>query len=114
MQLNVATRCSRTHSRCEGAVPARPGQLPVQGPAAEPAVGQRFHVRLDVAGFHLVAFVIDAFARRIVGWRVSSSMRNDFVQQPDLGSVEGRAENDDHGILLATCARLEKQVKKED
>jgi transposase InsO family protein len=26
-----------------------------------------------------VAFVIDVFARRIVGWRVSSSMRADFV-----------------------------------
>jgi putative transposase len=26
-----------------------------------------------------VAFVIDVFARRIVGWRVSSSMRTDFV-----------------------------------
>lgn len=26
-----------------------------------------------------VAFVIDVFAQRIVGWRVSSSMRTDFV-----------------------------------
>ena len=26
-----------------------------------------------------VAFVIDVFARRIVGWRVSVSMRTDFV-----------------------------------
>ncbi len=26
-----------------------------------------------------MAFVIDVFARRIVGWRVSSSMRTDFV-----------------------------------
>ncbi len=31
------------------------------------------------AGFVFVAFVIDAFARRIVGWRVSRSMRADFV-----------------------------------
>ncbi len=30
-------------------------------------------------GFVYVAFVIDVFARRIVGWRVSSSMRTDFV-----------------------------------
>ena len=29
--------------------------------------------------FVYVAFVIDVFARRIVGWRVSSSMRTDFV-----------------------------------
>jgi putative transposase len=30
-------------------------------------------------GFVLVAFVIDAFARRIVGWRVSASLATDFV-----------------------------------
>jgi len=30
-------------------------------------------------GFVYVAFVIDVFARRIVGWRVSSSARTDFV-----------------------------------
>jgi transposase InsO family protein len=30
-------------------------------------------------GFVYVAVVIDVFARRIVGWRVSSSMRTDFV-----------------------------------
>ena len=31
------------------------------------------------AGFVYVAFVIDVFARRIVGWRVSRSARTDFV-----------------------------------
>ena len=30
-------------------------------------------------GYVYVAFVIDVFARRIVGWRVSSSMHTDFV-----------------------------------
>jgi transposase InsO family protein len=30
-------------------------------------------------GFVCVAFVIDVFARRIVGWRMSASMRTDFV-----------------------------------
>lgn len=30
-------------------------------------------------GFAYVAFVVDVFARRIVGWRVSSSMQTDFV-----------------------------------
>jgi putative transposase len=30
-------------------------------------------------GFVYVAFVIDVFARRIVGWRVSSSLATDFV-----------------------------------
>jgi transposase InsO family protein len=31
------------------------------------------------AGFVYVAFVIDAFSRRIVGWRVSSSLRSDLA-----------------------------------
>ena len=31
------------------------------------------------SGFVYVAFVIDVFARRIVGWRVAASMRTDFV-----------------------------------
>ncbi|GAA0490340.1 IS3 family transposase [Pigmentiphaga daeguensis] len=31
------------------------------------------------AGFVYVAFVIDVFARRIVGWKVSASARTDFV-----------------------------------
>ena len=30
-------------------------------------------------GFVYVAFVIDAFARRIVGWRVSNSLRTDLA-----------------------------------
>jgi putative transposase len=30
-------------------------------------------------GFVYVAFVVDVFARRIVGWRVSSSLATDFV-----------------------------------
>ena len=41
-------------------------------------------------GLVYVAFVIDVFARRIVGWRVSSTMRTDFV----LDALE-----------QATCAR---------
>jgi putative transposase len=31
------------------------------------------------AGFVYVAFVIDVFARRIVGWRVSRSMHTELV-----------------------------------
>ncbi|NIN72778.1 MAG: DDE-type integrase/transposase/recombinase, partial [Gemmatimonadetes bacterium] len=31
------------------------------------------------AGFVYVAFVIDVFARRIVGWRAARSMRTDLV-----------------------------------
>lgn len=36
------------------------------------------------SGFVYVAFVVDVFARRIVGWRVARSMRTDLV----LGALE--------------------------
>ena len=34
------------------------------------------------AGFVYVAFVLDVFAQRIVGWRASTSMRTDLVMTP--------------------------------
>jgi putative transposase len=42
-------------------------------------------------GFVYVAFVIDAFARRIVGWRVSASLRTDFVLDALEQAVYDRA-----------------------
>ena len=50
-------------------------------------------------GFVYVAFVIDVFARRIVGWRASSSLRTDLVLdaleqalhgEGALGQIDGR------------------------
>lgn len=47
-------------------------------------------------GWLYVAFVIDVFARRIVGWRVSSTMRTDFVldalEQALYARQPGRAD----------------------
>jgi transposase InsO family protein len=63
-------------------------QSAVPSGATEPAVGFGFHLCIDLARLTVpqgdflrayVAFVIDVFARRIVGWRVSNSMRTDFV-----------------------------------
>ena len=56
-----------------------PGQPPVQGTAAEPAGVSDFTYVSTWQGFVYVSFVVGVFARRIVGWRVSSSMRTDFV-----------------------------------
>ncbi len=50
-----------------------------KAPTAERAVGVRLHLRRDVAGFVYVAFVIDVYARRIVGWRVSRTAHAGFV-----------------------------------
>ena len=45
-------------------------------------------------GFVYVAFVIDVFARRIVGWRVSSSLRTDFVLDALEQAIYGRCGDD--------------------
>ena len=46
-------------------------------------------------GFVYVAFVVDVFARRIVGWRVSSSMQTDFVLDAlEQALYSRRAERD--------------------
>ncbi len=42
-------------------------------------MGLRLHLRRDWSGFVYVAFVIDAYARRIVGWRVSRTAHTAFV-----------------------------------
>jgi len=43
-------------------------------------------------GFVYVAFVIDAFARRIVGWRVSSSLRSDLALDALEQAIYERSE----------------------
>jgi putative transposase len=50
-------------------------------------------------GFVYVALVIDVFARRIVGWRVSSSLRTDFVLDALDQAIYERC-GDDVGDLI--------------
>jgi transposase InsO family protein len=47
------------------------------------------------AGFVYVAFVIDVFARSIVGWRVSSSLRGDLALDALEQALHARAPADD-------------------
>ena len=65
-------------------------------------------------GWLYVAFVIDVYARRIVGWRVSSSMHTDFVldaleqalyaRQPERdGALNHHSERDPNTCLSATA-----------
>ena len=51
------------------------------------------------AGFVYVAFVIDVFARRIVGWRVSRSMRADFVLDALEQALYARQPERDVGLI---------------
>jgi transposase InsO family protein len=50
-------------------------------------------------GWLYVAFVIDVFARRIVGWRVSSSMHTDFVLDALEQALHAR-QLEQHGGLI--------------
>jgi transposase InsO family protein len=50
-------------------------------------------------GFAYVAFVIDAFARRIVGWRVSSSLRSDLALDALEQAIYDRTESSTEGLV---------------
>ncbi len=50
-------------------------------------------------GWLYVAFVIDVFARRIVGWRVSSSMRTDFVLDALEQALYDRQPDRDQSLI---------------
>jgi putative transposase len=50
-------------------------------------------------GFVYVGFVIDVFARRIVGWRMSSTMRTDFVLDALEQALYDRRPDDDGGLI---------------
>jgi putative transposase len=51
-------------------------------------------------GWQYVAFVIDVFARRIVGWRVSSSMRTDFVLDALEQALYARQPQRDRSLVI--------------
>lgn len=51
-------------------------------------------------GWQYVAFVIDVFARRIVGWRVSSSMRTDFVLDALEQALYARQPERDNSLVI--------------
>ena len=50
-------------------------------------------------GWLYVAFVIDVFARRIVGWRVSSSMTTDFVLDALEQALYARQPDKESGLI---------------
>lgn len=80
----IARNCSRKGSENNDpgyfrAVSTRQGEPEIPGASAKYVMGQRLHLRLNMAGFVYVAFVIDTFANRIVGWKASRSAKTDFV-----------------------------------
>jgi transposase InsO family protein len=70
------------------------------------------------AGFVYVAFVVDAFSRRIVGWRVSSSLRSDLAidaleqalaARPDL---DGLVHHSDRGVQYLSIRYTERLAEE--
>ena len=67
-------------------------------------------------GFVYVAFVIDAFARRIVGWRVSSSLRSDLaldaleqaLYERSVSSKNGLIHHSDRGVQYLSIRYAER------
>ena len=67
-------------------------------------------------GFVYVAFVIDTFARRIVGWRVSSSLRSDLaldaleqaICERQDESVDGLIHHSDRGVQYLSIRYTER------
>jgi putative transposase len=65
-------------------------------------------------GFAYVAFVIDVFARRIVGWRVSGSLRSDLALDAleqalyDRGCGEGLVHHSDRGVQYVSIRYTER------
>lgn len=51
------------------------------------------------AGFVYVAFVVDVFARRIVGWRVSPTLATDFVLDALEQAIYARCGRDVQGLV---------------
>lgn len=60
------------------------------------------------ARFVYVAFVIDVFARRIVGWRVSRSMRTDFV----LDALEQALYAADFHVTRALLSKASASIRR--
>jgi len=65
-------------------------------------------------GFVYVAFVIDVFARRIVGWRASSSLRSDLALDAleqaiyDRRDLNGLVHHSDHGVQYLSIRYTER------
>jgi hypothetical protein len=72
-------------------MPGRPGEPPVPGAATNALWLSDFTYVATWQGFVYVAFVIDAYARRIVGWRVARTAHAGLVLMTDVpGSFDSR------------------------
>jgi transposase InsO family protein len=116
LQGAVRERKCRTTTADEGA--ERPRDLvkrQFQASRPNQLWGADFTYVATWAGFVYVAFVIDVFARRIVGWRVARSMRSELVLDAleqalwSRSATKGVVHHSDRGsqyLSIRYCERL--------
>jgi putative transposase len=100
--LHGATRTRRVRTTFPAAVAARPADL-VERDFTASAPDRLWVADLTYvwtrAGFCYAAFIIDAFSRRIVGWRVSSSLRTDLALDALEMAIWSRGDRDLAGLV---------------
>ncbi|WP_426283611.1 IS3 family transposase [Sphingomonas sp. NFX23] len=87
------------HQPRGGAVPARSRQPPVLRASAEQAFGVGLTYVATWAGFVYVAFVIDTYARRIVGWCASRTAHASFVVEALEQALHDRRPTQRGGLI---------------
>lgn len=90
-------------------MPAGQGEPPVPRRPAESVVGADFTYVSTWQGWLYVAFVIDVFTRRIVGWSVNESMRTNFVLDALELALHARQPERD-GLLIHHSDRRSQYV----
>ena len=116
--LAGATRSRRVRTTIPAPVAERPADL-VRRTFAAPAPDRLWVADITyvwtVRGFCYVAFVIDAFSRMIVGWRVSSSLRTDLcLDALEMavwargGDLSGLVHHSDRGVQYCSIRYSER------
>jgi len=100
--LAGATRSRHIRTTIPAVVAGRPDDL-VERVFSAPAPDRLWVADLTYvwtrAGFCYTAFVIDAFSRRIVGWRVSASLRTDLALDALEMAIFARGDRDLAGLV---------------
>jgi len=120
VNLQGATRAKTTRTTRPAPVAERPADL-VNRTFAAPAPNRLWVSDLTyvwtVRGFCYVAFIVDAFSRSIVGWRVATSLRTDlaldalemavWARGPGLGGLVHHSDRGVQYLSIRYTARLE-------
>ena len=116
-ELRGITRAKTTRTTVPAETAERPADL-VHRVFAAPAPNRLWVCDITyvwtVAGFCSTAFVIDAFARRIVGWRTAAHLRAELALDAlemaifARGDVAGLVEHNDRGVQYLSIRYTER------